>query len=278
MKRREMLLTAGVAVAGLSTFPLGWVSAADPNRKQRVLYFTRSAGYVHSVVDRGGKDLAYSEKIAIELGKKHGVDVVCSQDPKVFEGDLDAYDAIVFYTSGEPLSDAGKKNLLDAVAAGKGFAAIHAGADTFRTSGVDPYIAMVGGEFLTHGSQQKAMLKLVDPKFPGTEGLGDGFEAVEEWYAFQKFAPDLHVIFVQETTGMHDAPYQRPPFPAVWARMQGKGRVFYTSLGHREDIWTNPKFQQILLGGLSWALGNVEADVTPNIAQVTPGANRLKND
>jgi type 1 glutamine amidotransferase len=66
---------------------------------------------------------------------------------------------------------------------------------------------------------------------------------------------------------------QRPPFPATWARMQGKGRVFYTSLGHREDVWTNDIFQKIVLGGLAWALGNVQADVTPNFRQVTPKAN-----
>jgi uncharacterized protein len=276
MKRREMLLNAGAAAVGLSAFPLGWAAAAE-QKKRKVLYFTRSAGFRHSVVDRGGKDLAYSEKTLIELGPKHGLEVVCSQDPKVIEDDLAQYDLIVFYTSGDPFSQEGKKRLLAAIGAGKGFVGIHPATDTFRTSGVDPYTAMIGAEFLTHASQQKATMKVVDPKFPGMAGLGKGFELTEEWYAFHKFAPDLHVILVQETAGMHDAPYQRPPYPATWARMQGKGRVFYTSLGHREDVWTNPKFQQVLLGGISWALRDVDADVTPNIAQVTPRANALKN-
>ena len=274
MKRREMLLTTGAAVVGLSTFPFGWAAAAD-KKKQKVLYFTCSAGFVHSVVGRGNKELAYSEKIAIELGRKHGVEVVCSQDPKVFDGDLDQYDLIVFYTSGDPLSAEGKNKLLDAIHAGKGFVGIHAATDSFRTADVDPYIAMIGGEFLTHASQQSAMMKVVDPKFPGMAGLDDGFEMNEEWYAFCKFAPDLHVVLLQETSGMHDKPYERPAYPATWARMHGKGRVFYTSMGHREDVWTNPTFQQVLLGGVSWALGNVDADVTPNIAQVAPGANQL---
>jgi hypothetical protein len=46
-------------------------------------------------------------------------------------------------------------------------------------------------------------------------------------------------------------------------------------MGHREDIWTNPVFQQVLLGGMNWALGNVDADVTPNIGKVTPQAGVL---
>jgi len=100
---------------------------------------------------------------------------------------------------------------------------------------------------------------------------------MEEWYAMKNFANDLHVILVQETEGMVDACYQRPPFPATWARMQGKGRVFYTSMGHREDVWTSPIFRQVVLGGLSWILRRVDADVTLNVAQVTPKANQLTN-
>jgi type 1 glutamine amidotransferase len=74
---------------------------------------------------------------------------------------------------------------------------------------------------------------------------------------------------------MVDACYQRPPFPATWARLQGQGRVFYTSMGHFESVWTSDVFQQVVLGGLSWALKRVDADVTPNIDRVTPRANQL---
>ncbi len=66
--------------------------------------------------------------------------------------------------------------------------------------------------------------------------------------------------------------YDRPPFPAAWARMHGKGRVYYNSMGHREDVWTGEIFQQLILGGLAWALGNIDADVPPNFKEVTPGA------
>ena len=57
--------------------------------------------------------------------------------------------------------------------------------------------------------------------------------------------------------------------------MHGQGRVFYTSMGHREEVWENPIFQLLLLGAFSWATGQVEADVTPNISTVTPKANEL---
>ncbi len=97
---------------------------------------------------------------------------------------------------------------------------------------------------------------------------------MEEWYVLKNLAKDLHVVLLQDTEGMTDPCYQRPPYPETWARLygHGQGRVFYTSLGHREDIWSNPKFQNLIVAGLAWVLRNVNADVTPNVDAVTPKA------
>ncbi len=289
MRRREMLLATGAAMTGLSAFPLRWVPAAD-DKKKKILYFTRSAGFEHSVVHRDGGNLSHSEKVLTEMCKKRNLEVVCTKDGRVFDGDLDQFDAIAFYTSADltkpiadrdepPMTQRGKERFLEAVAAGKGFIAFHAANDSFHSQAgkISPYVAMLGGEFVTHGNQQEATMKITSPKFPGVEGLGSSFRMLEEWYAMNNFAKDLHVILVQETAGMTDACYQRPPFPATWARRHGKGRVFYTSMGHREDVWTNPTFQQIALGGLSWVLGHVEADVPANIDRVTPKAIQMTN-
>jgi uncharacterized protein len=285
MKRREMLLASGAALAGLSAFPFCRALAAE--KKQKVLYFSRSAGFEHSPVIRHGSELSASEKTLIEWGKQAGLEVVATKDGAVFDGDLDQYGAFIFYTSGDltgkstkpqpgaAMSPAGKKRFLAAIEAGTGFVGIHSATDTFRSAGIDPYIAMIGAEFVIHGAQQTAKMKVTSPKFPGVEGLGNEFSIHEEWYTQHKFAPDLHVILVQETEGMQGPMYQRPSYPATWARMQGKGRVFYTSMGHNE-IWAAPTFRQVLMGGIGWALRNTDADVTPNIAQVTPGANQLK--
>jgi len=285
MKRREMLAASGAALVGLSTFPFGWAAAAE-EKKQKVLYFTRSAGFEHGAVKRNGEELSFSEKTLIEMGKRAGFDVECTKDGRVFDGDLSQYDCIAFYTSGDltkpnknqtpPMSPEGKQKLLDTIAAGKGFVGFHAATDSFRSEGIDPYIAMVGGEFCGHGAQQEATVSVSSPKFPGAEEFGPSLALQEEWYAHQKIAGDLHVILVQETEGMTGGLYQRPPFPATWARMHDKGRVFYTSFGHRDDVWTNPKVQAIMLGGIAWTMGNVDVDVTPNIDKVTPKANQLQ--
>ncbi len=289
MKRREMLVSSGAALLGLSAFPFGLTRAADAP-KQKVLYFTRSAGFEHPVVARKGGKLSFSEEKFTEMCAKHNVEVVCTKDGGVFDGDLDQYGAIAFYTSAvltdpvqgrdePPMTLSGKKRFFEAIAGGKGFLAFHASTDSFHSKGseVSDFVAMLGGEFVVHGRPQEAAMKVVSPKFPGVGRLGDSFKMMEEWYAQKNFAKDLHVILVQETEGMVDACYQRPPFPATWARMQGQGRVFYTSMGHFENVWTSDIFQQVVLGGLSWVLKRIDADVTPNIDRVTPQANQLKS-
>ena len=167
-----------------------------------------------------------------------------------------------------PISADGEKALYDAIRNGKGFLAMHCGADTFghfppRDKGrEDPYVQMVGGEFVSHGPQQVARIEIVDPEFPGlADGFaksGKSFQINDEWYALKNMPDDLHVILVQVTDGMKSGPkneYERPNYPITWARNFGKGRVFYTSMGHREDVWSNPMYQGLLLGALGWATG-----------------------
>jgi type 1 glutamine amidotransferase len=134
---------------------------------------------------------------------------------------------------------------------------------------------MLGGEFIHHANQQVAKLRVADATFPGFKDSGESFSWNEEWYSLKDFAPDLHVILVQETQGMQGSYYERPAYPETWARMHGQGRVFYTSMGHREDVWTRPLFQEMLFGGIAWAVRNVDADITPNLLQVTPGCMKL---
>lgn len=274
LNRREMLrwsaLAAGAVCAGSPLL------AAD-EKPACVLFFTKSSHYQHSVIDRHGKDLAYAEEILIRLGKAKGFDVTASKDGGLFTPEkLAEFDVLVFYTTGDltevgtdgqPAMPAdGKQALLDAVAGGKGFVGVHCATDTFHSKGdqLDPYIKMIGGEFISHSDQQESTSHVVDANFPGA--AANDFVLFEEWYAQKNFAPDLHVILRQETAGMKGAMYNRPPYPSTWARNHGKGRVFYTSMGHREDVWKNPIFTNLLTGGISWAGGRAAVEIPPNLA------------
>jgi uncharacterized protein len=293
----SLFASPGRAADVLTPTPGGWDSAKAKGK--RVLYFSKSSGFEHSVVKRpAAGELSHSEQILTELGRKHGFEVTCTKDGGVFTPEnLAKYDVFAFYTSGllttsgtdrQPaMSPEGKAALLEAVRNGKGFVGFHAANDSFHYQPdaerfvahgdkVDPYIAMLGGEFIRHGPQQKAVLRVVDRKFPGNDPVLDSFSLTEEWYTFKDFAPDLHVIQVLETKGMKGIDYQRAAFPYTWARRHGQGRVFYTGLAHREDAWSSPSIQNVLLGGLGWAAGNVEADVTPNLQTATPGCAEIQ--
>ncbi len=296
-----MLLRTGAAALGFTL--VDWfkpAAHAAPNTK-KVLFFCKSSGFEHSTIARKNGEPSFAEKLLAEVGPKHNIEFTFSKDGSLFNPQyLGQFDAFYFHTTGwltqagtdkqPPMTHEGKAAFLDAIKAGKGFIGSHCATDTFHTaeeSGegkdryvlhgdkADPYIQMIGGEFLSHGAQQKDKMTVIDKNFPGMKAAGDSFEFNEEWYSLKEFAPNLHVLLVQDTSTMKGAMYQRPPYPATWARMHGKGRVFYTSMGHREDVWTSPIFQDILFGGIAWAMHNIDADVTPNLKMVTPDCDTL---
>ncbi len=141
----------------------------------------------------------------------------------------------------------------------------------------DPYVRMLGGELGPALSKQTCRYRIVSPGFPGVDKLTTRIITLaDEPYGQKNFADDLHVIAVQETEGLKGKGFQRPPFPCIWARRHGHGRVFYVSLGHDEDAWRAEPFQKIVLGGLDWVLVRVEADLTPNLKTAAPGAEEIR--
>lgn len=301
MKRRDLLRSAALSGICLSGFPLDSSLAPWNIReridKQRVLFFTRNVGFEHSVVHRVGKELSFAEQQITKLLSGVGVDVVCEKDGRVFDANLDQYDAFLFYCNNDlttknirnvpPMTQSGFDRMMAAIASGTGFMGFHSTSACWRTSGeknenqldkLSPFLKMLGGEFIAHGAQQEAVQRVVSPNFPAADKLDGAFRLHEEFYGLKNFSKDLHVILTQETRGMKGPWYQRPPYPSTWARKQDDGRVFYTALGHREDVWENELFRQIVLGGLSWILKNVDADIQPNIEKVTPLAYALSNE
>jgi type 1 glutamine amidotransferase len=297
LNRRELLLAAGAGWLGIGG--MNRLLAGSQGKTRKVLFFTKSSGFPHSPITRQGGKLGLAEQILTDIGKEHGFEVVASKDGRLFNPDqIGQWDGFVFYTTGDlttpgtdkspPISADGEKAFYDALRGGKGFIGMHSATDTFGHHGArnkgadDPYIQMIGGEFIVHGPQQVATLEIVDDAFPGVaKGFGTqgkSFKINDEWYALKNFADDLHVIMAQNTEGMKSGPsneYDRPNYPQTWARPYGKGRVFYTSMGHREDVWENPMYQALLLGALGWTTGVVDADVTPNLNQATPHARQL---
>ncbi|MSU66312.1 MAG: ThuA domain-containing protein [Opitutus sp.] len=288
---------------------LGSVSRAAETAEvtpKKLLVFTKSSGYQHDAVKlEGPPGHGFAFPVLRKLGAKNKIEFTFSKDGTLFSPEyLAQFDGFVFYTTQDlteakteavgdglpPMTAAGKAALLQAVKDGKGFVGVHSASNTFQAPGTavygparhrsdgdkaDPFIKMLGGEFINHGAQQAGRLSVADTKFPGMSAVPADFGMYDEWYSLKNFAPDLHVLLVQNTARMEGEIYARPPYPSTWVRMEGKGRVFYTSMGHREDVWKHPTFQSILEGGLNWSLCRLEADVAPNLATAAPRANEL---
>lgn len=280
------------------TIGLGLTLAAQAAPTRKLLFFTKSSGFEHSVISWKTGRPSLAEKVFIDIGEKNTWEFEFSKDGSKFSPEyLAGFDAVIFYTSGDltqpgndkqpPMTPEGKQALLDYVKSGKGFIGLHSASDTFHTNPdqqkgpdshvnhgdkADPYICMLGGEFISHGAQQVATNRVINPKFPGFEKLGVSFAWNEEWYSLKEFRADSHCLTVIDAKSLTGDMYQRPDYPTSWARQEGKGRVFYTAMGHRDDIWTNPQFQDILVGAIQWATGDVKVDITPNLKEVAPGA------
>jgi len=298
MKPRYPRLFLAVALAcaalNLSAAPL------------RVLYFTKSSGFEHSAIQQSNGGQSYSEKVLAALATKHDMKITVSKDGSLFTPDyLAQFDVLLFYTSGDltstgtdrypGITGTGLAALFDYVANGGGLIGLHSTSDTFHTQergggnnprraqryrnygeAADPFARMLGGEFIRHGAQQVAVATVTDSKFPGFGDIGSELKVQEEWYTLKEFAADNHVLLVMQTGGMQGPDYQRPPYPLAWVRLHGKGRVGYNAMGHRDDVWDSAAYQSMLVGMLKWAGKQADADVTPNLAQVTPGAMTLQ--
>jgi len=297
-------IVSGCILALLSGIP-GLVETADAAPK-KVLVVTVTKGFRHS-------SIATAEKVLGELAQKSGEFTVeyARLDPSQpqFKGDdgkvddkkvdaairqvldekmnlqaLQNYDAVIFAnTTGDlPLPD--KQGFIDWVKSGKGFVATHSGSDTFH--GFRPYIEMLGGEFETHHAQAQVDCINEDPKHPACKEFGPSFHVKDEIYLIKNFSLSrVHPLLMLD---QHPNDKTVGDYPISWCRQFGKGRVFYTSLGHREDVWDpntaegfkreNPKevseaYQKHLLGGIEWALGLKRGSAKPAL----PSRERQEN-
>jgi hypothetical protein len=224
-------------------------SAAAEAAPRKLLVVTVTKGFHHDSIPT-------AEKIVALVGQESGTYVVdfarTDEDlaAKMTPAALAAYDGVVFAsTSGDlPLPD--RQGFLDWIAAGKAFIGLHAATDTFP--GFPPYIAMIGGQFDKHGPQVKVNLRVLDPKSPATLGLANPTVVFDEIYQFKNLAPaGNHVLLALDQHPNEGTP---GTFPLAWTRSHGKGRVFYTALGHREDVLESDWYKKHLRGGIAWAL------------------------
>ena len=178
---------------------------------------------------------------------------------------LASADAIFFLGHRDvALDDRQKTELAAFVREGKGFVGAHVALTAFESW--PEFGELLGGRYDDHpwGTASGTVIN-EDPSFPATRHFAATFPLVDEFYQAKNAPRDkIRVLLRLDVSKM--APHQElrnRDYPLAWAKMYGKGRVFYSSLGHASETWDNRDVRQMYFEAIKWALGMTDGDATP---------------
>ena len=252
---------------------LSVLSAAQsaPAPRKQILVIGEEKGYRHEAVSHA---MATIER----LGKQTGLwDATLRTDCEALTKkkleynakNLTNFDAIVFFTGGDLEMDPQQKSdfLSFIHDDGKGFIGIHSAAITF----VDwpEYGEMIGGYYDEHPwGTFDAPIIIEDPAFPGMQPWPQSFVLRDEIYQIRNYSREKVRVLMRLDAGKIDLGNKNVhrtdrDFAVTWVKMYGKGRVYYTTLGHVQDNWDKPEFQRMMIEAIQWATGMTNAETTP---------------
>lgn len=272
-------LTAEQRAEVANALPLTAPAKPKATRNVLVVHITKRNGNPI----KGHPSIPFANFFLEETGKRTGAfRVTINNDESAFHADnLKKYDLVIFNnTVGVLFEDPVlRQNLLDFVRSGKGFVGFHGAGATFveypKYDQFPEYGVMLGGyEDGGHPWTPKddTYIRIDDRKSPLTAMFTGPFVIRDETFQFREPSPRerLHVLLSIDTTKMDTTrpmlPQRREDmeFPVSWIKPYGKGRVFYTTMGHSPSAFTNPALLKHFLAGIQFALGDLEADMTPS--------------
>ena len=254
----------------------------------RVLFLSKSAGFQHSVIAVQDNQPSHAGKHLTEIVAGLGGTITSTKDASLINKDnLKNYDVVICFTTGDlttpgtdgqpPMGPNGQAELVEWVKGGGGFIGYHCASDTFHPDPAcgppTPFIELVGGEFSGHGRQFEGIIKVTSPGHPLVANITDGWKIADEWYTFCNYNYDkLHVLAVLDPGEERSKQkmYDRPAYPIIWCREIDKGRMYYSAMGHREDVWDNEQFRKTVADAITWTDGKGDAAATPNFATAAP--------
>jgi type 1 glutamine amidotransferase len=223
----------------------GAASGAGGAGSYRVLVFTRTTGFRHPSIPAGIDALR-------SLGAADGFTLTATEDPAAFRpATLSRYRAVVFLsTTGDVLDPAGRTALEAYVRGGGGYVGVHAASDT--EYGWPFYGQLVGARFAGHPPVQRITVRFRPG--PLTAGLPATWRITDEAYNFRARPEDVRVLAtLDEST--YSGGTMGSDHPIAWTAVIGRGRSFYTGLGHPAALYADPTFRLLLAAGIRYAAG-----------------------
>jgi type 1 glutamine amidotransferase len=252
---------------------LGLVPAlfAQPAARKTLLVIGEEKGYRHEAISHA---MATIER----LGKESGLwDTTIRTDTEALTKkkleynakNLNDFDAVFFYTGGAlEMDEQQKADFLSFIHDdGKGFIGAHSATITWTKW--PEFGEMIGGYFDEHPWNTFAAPILVeDPGFPGMSQWPQAFTLADEIYQIKNYSREDRRVLMRLDAAKLDLNNPKVhrkdgDFAVTWAKTYGKGRVFYSTLGHVEANWDKPEMQKMYLEAIKWAMRLTDADVTP---------------
>jgi len=267
----------GQGLRGTSRFAIGalalltgmGVASAEPAAQHEdptVLVFSKTAGFRHDSIPAGIAAIQ-------QLGAENGFAVEATEDAGAFTAEnLSHYSAVVWLsTTGDVLNTEQQTAFENYIAAGGGYAGVHAAADT--EDDWPWYGGLVGAYFRDHPGVagvnqqfQTATIKVEDRKSEATKRLPARWTREEEWYNFRTNPRGtVHVLLSVDESTYNPRGYSQPggsppmgDHPIAWCHNYDGGRAVYTALGHKGEYWNEPLLLEHVLGGIEMAAGRAQ--------------------
>jgi type 1 glutamine amidotransferase len=264
----KIILRSLFISAILSMFCLA--QSTGPQRKH-LLVIGEEKGYRHESVSHA---MSTIERLGRETGLwdttlRTDTEALTRKKLEYNAKNLNNFDAVLFFTGGDLEMDPQQKaDFLSFVHDdGKGFIGIHSAAITFVNW--PEYGEMLGGYYDEHPwGTFDAPVIVEDPAFPGMQQWPKSFVLRDEIYQMRNYSRDKLRVLMRLDASKLDLANKNVhrtdrDFAVTWAKMYGKGRVFYTTLGHVEENWDKPEFQKMIIEAVKWATGTMDANITP---------------
>ena len=236
----------GCSITNLKVFVLDDEVDLPDVEGLRVLVFSKTQTFRHDSIPEGHACLR-------RLAQRHGFVVTSTEDAAIFNPQsLDEFDVVVFMnTTGDVLNEKQQSAFQSWYRASGGFLGVHAASDTEHEW--NWFGQLVGARFRCHPAVQTARLVVMDHGHPATAHLGPTWVRTDEWYDFNSEGPHEGcncLLRIDENTSLGGR--TGPWHPMAWSHEFDGGRSFYTALGHTKATFSEPAFEQHLLGGLAW--------------------------
>ena len=262
----------GAAAAAPAQGGRGAGRGAGPRKRVLAWADTRNGVAQHDSV---GHALATIERLGYESGMWDTYirtdSNIISKTPKKTDGtpasggpSLNNVDAIFYMGHREvPLDASQKEELLQFVRDGHGFVAAHVGLTSFESW--PEFLDMIGARFDGHPITGAGMVINENPSFPATKHFPAAFSFNDEFYQPSQYSRDkIDVLLRLDVKPGDTRAHADGDYPLAWAKMYGKGRVFFGSFAHASATWDIRDVQQMYFEAIRWALGLTDADVVPH--------------